>query len=994
MLEIGATDELPPGFKLRCSISGHKNGINQVTWSPNGQMLASSADDYTGIWDTETGELCRKLKEPHVDSTTWSSDGSFLATGGFLCIRLWKANTGKGYGRLFSSPPVRTFCVAWSPKGGILASGSQSESENLQLWDVNTGELLRTLRGHSDNVRSVAWSPDGRLLASGSDDDTVQLWDVYTGRLLQKFKGHSSYVLNVVWSPDGRLLASGSSDRTIRLWDTRTGRETGILEGHTDAVTSLSFSFDSHLLASKSLDGTVQLWQPDTLERVAIISEPSSTDLYRAGLAFHPKAPVLATLGEKDRIIRIWDVDFSAILNSAQVAHSVHYTNAKVVLVGENSVGKSAIGLVLTGQQYVSTDSTHGRNVWTFDSQEVDLENGRRETRETLLWDLAGQPGYRVIHQLSLNDVAVALVVFDARSETDPFAGVHYWNRALRLALHVQGNSAVPMKKFLVVARIDRGGIPVSRTRIDALVQELGFDGYFETSAKEGRGVAELIEAIKKIINWEVFPKVSSTELFQDIKDFLVAEKEDERLLSTIEDLYRMFMKTSKYSMGTNELYAEFETCIGRVESRGLIRRLSFGNFVLLQPELLDAYAASLVNAVKDEPDGLGSIAEIKIQKGDFSIPKDGRLPHKEQEKLLLIAMVEDLLRHEIALREQGSDGAYLIFPSQSTRENPDLPDPEGKSVIFGFEGPVLNIYATLAVRLSHSGVFKKKELWKNAVTYTTGIGGLCGIYLHNIGEGRGELTLFFDEIVTQEMRFHFEEYVKLHLERWALPESIQRKRIFGCQVCGFIVTDQLVKLRLQRDYNWADCPVCSTRIFLLDSEGRFSIVNQPLISEMDRAADTQRQLEAFASVLKGKIATSDFDVFLCHHSVDKPEVKKIGEQLKEQGILPWLDEWESRPGLPWQRLLGQQIDNIKSAAIFVGNSGIGPWQQLELEAFLHEFVNRGCPLIPVLLPEATREPQLPIFLKGMTWVDFRQPESNPMGRLIWGITGKRDRSL
>src|SRR5207244_8909113 len=102
----------------------------------------------------------------------------------------------------------------------------------------------------------------------------------------------------------------------------------------------------------------VHLHITDTVNRVPIISETSSTYNNRAGLAFHPKAPVLATLGEKDRIIRIWDVDFSAILNSAQVAHSVHYTNAKLVLVGENSVGKSAIGLVLTGQQYVSTDST------------------------------------------------------------------------------------------------------------------------------------------------------------------------------------------------------------------------------------------------------------------------------------------------------------------------------------------------------------------------------------------------------------------------------------------------------------------------------------------------------------------------------------------------------------------------------------------------------------------------------------------------------------
>src|SRR5205085_8606994 len=98
-------------------------------------------------------------------------------------------------------------------------------------------------------------------------------------------------------------------------------------------------------------------------------------------------------------------------------------------------------------------------------------------------------------------------------------------------------------------------------------------------------------------------------------------------------------------------------------------------------------------------------------------MPKDERIGKREQEKLLLIAMVEDLLRYEIALREQADDGPYLIFPSQSTRENPDLPDPEGKTAVFSFEGPVLNIYATLAVRFSHSGLFKKKELWKNAAT-------------------------------------------------------------------------------------------------------------------------------------------------------------------------------------------------------------------------------------------------------------------------------------
>ena len=58
------------------------------------------------------------------------------------------------------------------------------------------------------------------------------------------------------------------------------------------------------------------------------------------------------------------------------------------------------------------------------------------------------------------------------------------------------------------------------------------------------------------------------------------------------------------------------------------------------------------------------------------------------------------------------------------------------------------------------------------------------------------------------------------------------------------------------------------------------------------------------ASVLKSKIESRVFDVFLCHNSRDKPRVKQIGEELKQQGVLPWLDEWELRPGLPWQRAL------------------------------------------------------------------------------------------
>lgn len=133
-----------------------------------------------------------------------------------------------------------------------------------------------------------------------------------------------------------------------------------------------------------------------------------------------------------------------------------------------------------------------------------------------------------------------------------------------------------------------------------------------------------------------------------------------------------------------------------------------------------------------------------------------------------------------------------------------------------------------------------------------------------------------------------------------------------------------------------------------------------------------------------------EHDVFLCHNSQDKRAVKEIAERLKARGIRPWLDEWQLRPGLPWQRALEKQIRAIGSAAVFVGESGFGPWHNLELEGFLRQFVKRSCPVIPVILSTCPKRPELPVFLEGMTWVDFRKQDPDPLKQLIWGITGKQ----
>ncbi|MEM7477876.1 MAG: TIR domain-containing protein [Planctomycetota bacterium] len=138
------------------------------------------------------------------------------------------------------------------------------------------------------------------------------------------------------------------------------------------------------------------------------------------------------------------------------------------------------------------------------------------------------------------------------------------------------------------------------------------------------------------------------------------------------------------------------------------------------------------------------------------------------------------------------------------------------------------------------------------------------------------------------------------------------------------------------------------------------------------------------------------FDVFLSHNSKDKLLVRRLAQMLKEQGISVWLDEWELVPGRPWQEALEEIIQTTKSVAVLLGPNGLGPWEIPEMRACLSEFVSRQLPVIPVLLPGIERPPDLPLFLKQFTWVDFRDESSFEANVeiLIWGITGEKPRTL
>ena len=109
----------------------------------------------------------------------------------------------------------------------------------------------------------------------------------------------------------------------------------------------------------------------------------------------------------------------------------VQYTNAKVLLVGDTGVGKSGLAERLVHKQFVPTKSSHARKTHVLESKVVMEPGGVSLNQETVLWDLAGQPAYRLVHQLSMEDAALACVLFDCRNETNPFEGAAYWSQVL-----------------------------------------------------------------------------------------------------------------------------------------------------------------------------------------------------------------------------------------------------------------------------------------------------------------------------------------------------------------------------------------------------------------------------------------------------------------------------------------------------------------------------------------------------------------------------------
>ncbi|HKB38374.1 MAG TPA: WD40 repeat domain-containing protein, partial [Gemmataceae bacterium] len=207
-----------------------------------------------------------------------SPDGRTLAVSSGLnvaTLHLFDIDTGKELHRV-GTYGAYIAALDFSPDGRLLATvdgtgrpgGQGAEAARCHLWDVRSGELVRKFP-ITDGCRTVAFSPDGRYLATCGWTRTIRLWEVMTGQEVRSWSGVRAAVNHVGFAPDGRTLASAErtgnqveDDCSVHLWDVDSAKELASFKGHGQGeISALAFTADGKRLASGSAtDGTVLVW--------------------------------------------------------------------------------------------------------------------------------------------------------------------------------------------------------------------------------------------------------------------------------------------------------------------------------------------------------------------------------------------------------------------------------------------------------------------------------------------------------------------------------------------------------------------------------------------------------------------------------------------------------------------------------------------------------------------------------------------------------------
>jgi len=239
-------------------------------------------------------------------------------------------------------------CLAYSPDGKLIASGSRDES--LRLWDAETGQCLKTLHFAGSWVQSVTFSPDGHCLVIGGNDAVVRIWDIAAERYQQTLKGHRDRILSLKFSADGQTLVSGSQDKTIRVWDFDSGQCSHTWEIPLNWTLAMDLSPEGTTLVTGSEGKSVKFWNMVTGKCLHTLPNYQSQVW---SVTFSPDGNKILTASE-DKTIKLWDVNTGECLKTLLGhTHSVwlaHFSPDGESLVSASNDQRVKIWAVASGQ--------------------------------------------------------------------------------------------------------------------------------------------------------------------------------------------------------------------------------------------------------------------------------------------------------------------------------------------------------------------------------------------------------------------------------------------------------------------------------------------------------------------------------------------------------------------------------------------------------------------------------------------------------------------
>ena len=206
------------GDKLLHMLNPASKNVRVVTFSPDGQYLASGSDSgIVEIWRIRDG-LCLKtlvMQNTPITSLAFSSDGSYLSAADYAgCIKIFRTRDWNPLQKLEDGTTSIT-CLDFSPDGGLLASGNREKS--VKIWEWRSGEVKQTLY-HTSEPSALTFSPNGSFIATGCTDGLIKIWRVSDGILLQELKSHTHTVNSIAFSPDGQLIVSGDANGYVDFW--------------------------------------------------------------------------------------------------------------------------------------------------------------------------------------------------------------------------------------------------------------------------------------------------------------------------------------------------------------------------------------------------------------------------------------------------------------------------------------------------------------------------------------------------------------------------------------------------------------------------------------------------------------------------------------------------------------------------------------------------------------------------------------------------------